>query len=152
MHYVASFNGPLSDIYLGPYRETGVKFYIPRPIREDRRILWMAATLVQTTYRRVLKRRIYLTTRQQSIKIQSLLRMYPKWNKFQRLKETTIKCQAWIRRTLTRHWYLRLREAVIVIQKYVRRYLAVTWRDRTLRRYWRSEEAILNAIIVLQCE
>ena len=44
--------GVLSDVYLGPKRR-GLYYYVPDVIRNDRRLLWLAATIIQTVYRYV---------------------------------------------------------------------------------------------------
>lgn len=50
MHLAKTFQGVLSDIYLGPKRK-GLPFFIPDIIRSDRRLLWLAATIIQTVFR-----------------------------------------------------------------------------------------------------
>lgn len=50
MHLTKTFQGVLSDIYLGPKR-SGLPFFVPHIIRNDRRLLWLAATIIQTVYR-----------------------------------------------------------------------------------------------------
>jgi len=50
MHLSKTFMGVLSDVYLGPKRR-GLDYYVPDVIRNDRRLLWLAATIIQTVYR-----------------------------------------------------------------------------------------------------
>lgn len=50
MHLTKTFQGVLSDIYLGPKRK-GLPFFVPDIIRNDRRLLWLAATIIQTVFR-----------------------------------------------------------------------------------------------------
>jgi len=83
--------------------------------------------------------------------IQSIIRMFPKYKKYKRLKATTIKCQAWARRTVKQIQYKRLKAATIVVQKYTRRYLCTIHKLRTFASIWRVSEQPLAAVIMIQC-
>lgn len=83
--------------------------------------------------------------------IQSIIRMFPRYQKYKRLRATTIKCQAWSRRTVKRIQYKRLKRATIIVQKYVRRYLGILLKLRTFDRMWREGEEPLAAVIMIQC-
>ena len=50
MHLTKTFQGVLSDIYLASKRK-GLVFFVPDIIRQDRRLLWLAATIIQTVFR-----------------------------------------------------------------------------------------------------
>jgi hypothetical protein len=50
MHSAKTFQGVLSDVYLAPKRK-GLPFFVPDIIRSDRRLLWLAATIIQTVFR-----------------------------------------------------------------------------------------------------
>ena len=83
--------------------------------------------------------------------IQSIIRMFPRYRKYKRLKATTIRCQAWARRTVKRQQFKRLKRATIIAQKYVRRYLAIIRKLRTFESIWRAGEKPLGAVIMIQC-
>jgi hypothetical protein len=149
MHLAGPYNGPLSDIYLAPHRL--VKFYIPRIIRSTRRMLWQAAILIQTQWRRYFLQKDFLAQLRKVILVQSLLRRYPKMIQYRRLKATTIKCQAWVRRTVKRNAYKWLKRATLIVQKYVRRYLAILLKNRLCNALWEVQEQPLIAAIKIQC-
>jgi hypothetical protein len=150
MHLAGTYNGILSDVYLGPQR-VGVQYTIPQPIRSTRRMLWMAAIIIQSKFRCWIESRVYLHKRKLLVRLQSVIRMYPKWCQYRRLKAATIKCQAWSRRTVKRRWFKILRRATIVIQKYVRRHLSYLRRQRISHAIWRTEEERMAAVIRIQC-
>lgn len=83
--------------------------------------------------------------------LQSIIRMFPRYRKFKRLRATTIKCQAWARRTVKRKQFKRLKRATIIVQKYVRRYLSILRKLRTFAAIWRAAEQPLAAVIKIQC-
>lgn len=149
LHLAGPYNGPLSDIYLGPQRF--VKYRIPRLIRATRRMLWSAAILIQTQWRRYWIQKDFLVQLRRVILLQSIVRMYPKWVQYRRLKRITIKCQAWARRTVKRNFFKLLKIKTIIVQKYVRRYLAILLKMRLLNLEWIKLEDPMSAIIKLQC-
>jgi hypothetical protein len=150
MHKVQTYLGVLSDIFLAPKRK-GLVFFVPDIIRKERRMLWLAATIIQTVFRCWIASRAYFHKRRMVVLIQSVIRMFPRRQKYKRLKATTIKCQAWSRRTVKRIQYLRLKRATIVVQKYVRRYLGFLLKQRIFNRMWRINEEVLAAVIMIQC-
>jgi len=123
LHDIAAYGGPLSDIYLGPPRPD-IQYFIPARIRSERRMFWLACTVVQARYRGLLARRLFYAMRAQLVLIQSVLRMYPYRERYKLLRKTSIRVQAYMRRTLTRILYLRLKKICIVVQKYIRRWEA----------------------------
>ena len=149
LHLAGPYNGPLSDIYLGPHRI--VFYFIPRLIRSSRRMYWQAAVVIQTQWRRYIVQKDYLVQLRRVLLLQSLVRMYPKWVQYRRLKAITIKCQAWGRRTVRRIVYKRLKYCTIIVQKYVRRYLAILLKLNVLDFAWDIREEPLGAIIKIQC-
>lgn len=150
MHKLGPYNGILSDIALAPHRYN-VKYTIPRVIRDERRIYWVAATLVQSLYRCWIECKDYFEKKRRIILLQSICRMWPKYRWFQRLKATTVRCQAWMRRTIKHRRYKILRKATIIVQKYVRRYQAIMLKLRKLDEIWRGIEEQLVAAIRIQC-
>jgi hypothetical protein len=150
MHLAKTFQGVLSDVYLGPKRK-GLPYFIPDIIRSDRRLLWLAATIIQTVYRCYIASKDFFHKRRMVLLIQSIIRMFPRYKKYKRLKKTTIRCQAWARRTVKRVQYKRLKRATIVVQKYVRRYLGILRKLRTFDRMWRDGARPLAAAIKIQC-
>jgi hypothetical protein len=150
LHLAGPYNGPLSDIYMGPHRI--VMFFIPRIIRSSRRMYWQASILIQTQWRRYWVQKDFLIQLRRVLLLQSIVRMYPKWVQYRRLKATTIKCQAWARRTVRRIIYKRLKRCTIIVQKYVRRYLCILHKLEMLDYVWGVREEPLGAIIRIQCQ
>lgn len=150
LHKIASYNGPLSDIYLGPYNPN-LRFKISKEIRDNRRMYWLAATVVQARYRGLLARRWYWEKLYTLILLQSICRMWPKYCYYRRLKAVTIMTQARVRRLVKRIQFKRLKKATIIVQKYVRRLLGLHLKWIRLRRRWRIVEIKLGVIIFLQC-
>ena len=151
LHLAGPYNGPLSDIYLAPSRGKAVKFSIPRLIRSSRRMYWQAAILIQTHFRRFILRKEYYIKVRKVLLVQSIIRMYPKWVQYKRLKAATIKCQAYGRRTVKRNYYKRLKYSTIIAQKYVRRFLGQLLRMRLEDIHWNHIELPMSPIIRLQC-
>ena len=151
MHLAGPYNGPLSDIYLAPSRGKGVKFRIPRMIRASRRMYWQAAILIQTHYRRFILRKEYYIKLRKVLLVQSIMRMFPKYIYYRRLKAATIKAQAYGRRTVRRNWYKRLKYCTIIAQKYIRRFLGLLLKFRLQEVYWSGLEEPMAPIILLQC-
>ena len=151
MHLVAPYNGPLSDIYLGPNRPTA-KFCIPSMIRNTRRMLWQAAVLIQTQYRRFDVMKEHMKKVRHAIRIQSKLRMLPKRIQYRRLKRFTIKAQSWVRRKIVIVCFRLLKKVSIIVQKYVRRYQAINLKFRMLDAKWTSIERPMWNVIVIQCK
>ena len=83
--------------------------------------------------------------------IQSIIRMFPRYQKYKRLKRVTIQCQAWARRTVKFIQYRRLKKATIIVQKYVRRYLGILLKLRIFSNIWYTNEQPLGAVILIQC-
>jgi hypothetical protein len=150
MHKMATYDGPLSDIYLAPPRNN-VTFFIPLVIRTGRRAVWFAAVTIQSAWKSSRYWRIYQVRRRQVVLIQSIGRMWPKRVYFLRLRATAIKCQAWMRRTVKLVQFRRLRKCTIIVQKYVRRYLATLLKWRKFREIWTELERMLAAAIRIQC-
>ena len=150
MHHCGKYLGILSDIKLGVFRQK-IKYKFPRVIRDERRMYWIAARMIQTLFRCWIECKEYFKKKRQLILLQSICRMWPKYCYYRRLKATTIKCQACVRRTLQRRKYLKLRRATIIVQKYVRRYLASLWKIRTLFTKWSLPEREMAAAIKIQC-
>lgn len=150
LHKVGPYNGPLSDIFLAPYRPQ-LRFAIPRLIRNSRRMYWMAAIVIQSSYRCLVVWRVYRRRLRQIILIQSYGRMWPIRVRFLQLRAIAIKCQAWARRTVKRKQYIRLKLATIIVQKYVRRYLAILRKFRMFEVGWVETERRMYAAIKIQC-
>ena len=151
MHLAGPYNGPLSDIYLAPNRGKAVKFSIPFLIRASRRMYWQAAILIQTHYRRFILRKEYYIKLRKVLLVQSIMRMFPKYIFFRRLKAATIRAQAYGRRTVKRNWFKKLKYCTIIVQKYVRRLLGLNLRRRLEDSYWNELEKPMAPIIRLQC-
>lgn len=151
MHLAGPYNGPLSDLYLAPSRGNKVKFAIPRLIRASRRMYWQAAILIQTHYRRFILRKEYYVKLRKVLLVQSIMRMYPKYIFYRRLKAATIRAQAYGRRTVKRNWFKRLKYCTIIVQKYVRRLLALNLKVQMETDYWIGLEEPMYPIIRLQC-
>lgn len=149
LHLAAPYNGPLSDIYLGPARLDNV-FFIPTIIRSQRRMLWQASILIQTQFRRYVIQKEFLKKLRKVILLQSILRMFPKWKKYLQLKKAATFTAACVRRTLQRSRFLRLKEATLVVQKFVRRYLCILLKHRCFRAVCGDIEQQLTAIIKIQ--
>eukprot|EP01033_Poteriospumella_lacustris_P010304 gene10304-7320_t len=149
MHKTKPYLGPLSDIRLGPYRPN-VRYKIPRPIRTERRMYWLAATLIQTCFRCWFESKDYFLKKRRIILLQSICRMWPKYCHYRRLKRATIRCQSWARRTLWRGHYLKLKVASIVVQKYVRRYLCILKKLAIFQAIWEDIEEEKAAVIKIQ--
>lgn len=149
-HNAAPFLGILSDIELAPERSY-LPFRIPKQIRKERRMYWLAATKIQSLFRCWIACRDYFKRKRQLILLQSIFRMWPIFKWYRRLRATTIKCQAWARRTVKRKQYKRMRKAAIIIQKYVRRYLAILLRQRMFDQKNYEIEIRLYAAIKIQC-
>jgi len=149
MHLVKPYLGVLSDIYLAPTRN--VLFAIPEIIRNERRLIWAAATRIQTKFRSWIASRDYFYRLRMLVLIQSVCRMFPIYRKFKRLKATTIKCQAWARRTVKLKQYRRLKRCTIIVQKYVRRYLSTLFKWRQWSRAWAVDGLPIAAAITIQC-
>jgi hypothetical protein len=151
MHLAGPYNGPLSDIYLAPSRGKAVKFSIPRLIRASRRMYWQAAILIQTHYRRFILRKEYYIKLRKVLLVQSIMRMFPKYTYYRRLKAATIRAQAYGRRTVKRNWFKKLKYCTIIAQKYIRRMLALLLKIRLEDVYWNELEEPMTPIIRLQC-
>lgn len=149
MHLQGPYNGPLSDIFLGPWRPD-IMFKIPQSIRSSRRMYWQAAITLQTRYRMFVQFRATRERRKKVILLQSVIRMWPKRMQFLRLKKWAIKTQAWMRRTLLVKIYNRKKIKARIIQKYVRRYLGQLWLWRELFKKWIKPERRLGAAILIQ--
>ena len=149
LHLQGPYNGPLSDIYLGPWR-IGVKFRLPKSVRSSRRMYWQAAIQIQTRFRLFYLYRATRERRKKVILLQSVIRMWPKRMQFLRLRMWTIKTQAWMRRTLLVKIYQKKKLRARVIQKYVRRYLGQLWKWRELFKRWIVPERRLGAAILIQ--
>lgn len=149
MHRSKPYLGPLSDIQLGPYRPN-IRYKIPRQIRTERRMYWLAATLIQTCFRCWFESKDYFLKKRRIVLLQSICRMWPKYRHYQRLKRATIGCQARARRTLWRNHYLRLKFATLIAQKYVRRFLAILWKLNFLSVIWEEIEEEKFAVIKIQ--
>ena len=150
MHKAGAFNGVLSDVYLGPKRASNY-YFVPDSIRDERRLLWLAATMIQTLFRCWIQSREYYRKRRQLLLIQSVARMFPRYRKYRKLKATTIKSQAWARRTVKWKQYRRLKRATIIVQKYVRRLLCILQKWRTLHGIWAGIDERMAAAIKIQC-
>ena len=151
LHLAGPYNGPLSDIYLAPSRGKAVKFSIPRMIRASRRMYWQAAILIQTHYRRFILRKEYYIKLRKVLLVQSIMRMFPKYVYYRRLKAATIKAQAYGRRTVKRNWFKKLKICTVIVQKYVRRFEGLLLRMRLEDAYWTGLEEPMAPIIRLQC-
>jgi hypothetical protein len=149
LHKAGHFNGPLSDIYLAPYREN-IRFKIPRFVREERQVYWIAARLIQSHYRRLSCWKEYIRIKLKVILIQSIVRMVPKFYYYLRLKAATIKCQSLMRRTLFRILFKRLRVVTIIVQKYVRRYLCILLKHRMFDQFFRKVEIRMESALMIQ--
>ncbi|RYH12451.1 hypothetical protein EON65_38310, partial [archaeon] len=150
MHKAAPYLGLLSDIALAHHRPI-VKYSIPRNIRDERRLYWTAATMIQSLFRCWIECKDFFEKKRRIVLLQSICRMWPKYIWYQRLKATAIKCQAWARRTVKRRYFLMLRRATIIVQKYVRRYQAIMRKLRMLQAIWENIEKRLAASIKIQC-
>ena len=148
-HLAGPYNGPLSDIFLGPWR-AAAKFRIPASIRNSRRMFWQAAIQIQTRWRLFFVYRETRERRQKVILLQSVIRMWPKRMQYLRLRKWTIRCQAWMRRTVAYKIYSKKKVKAVVIQKYVRRYLGQNWRWRVLFKMWSVPERRMGAAILIQ--
>eukprot|EP01041_Mallomonas_annulata_P003129 gene3129-6155_t len=151
LHEIAPYNGPLSDIYLAPYR-SHVMYTIPYNIRATRRMYWLASIVIQKYFRRMKLWKDYKEQRRRIVLLQSVLRMLPKRIQYLRLKATAIKCQSWMRRTLLQRRYISLKGATIIIQMYVRRYLAILKKLHLLDMKWNGIEQRMASAIRIQCK
>jgi hypothetical protein len=150
LHNIGPYNGPLSDIYLAANRDH-LRFKISKEIRNNRRMFWLAAIVVQARYRGLLARRWYWEKLYTLILLQSICRMWPKYCYYRRLKAKTIMTQARARRYVRRKQFNRLKRCTIVVQKYVRRLLCLHLKWKMLRRLWRVQEIKMGVVIFLQC-
>lgn len=104
-----------------------------------------------TAHRCYIASKDFFYKRRMILLIQSIIRMFPRYQKYKRLRATTIKCQAWARRTVKRVQYKRLKRATIIAQKYVRRYLGILRKLRSFDKIWRDGAEPLAAAIMIQC-
>jgi hypothetical protein len=150
LHVQGFYKGPLSDIELGEWREN-VKFRIPRAIRETRRDIWFGLVRVQTVYRKWIVYRHTLKRRRQVVLLQSVIRMFPKREKFKRLRRHTIRMQAYARRIMQYRRYAYMKIKCLIMQKYVRRYLKTIWKWRVFEKAWSITEKRMGAAVLIQC-
>jgi len=149
MHAQGIYDGPLSDIELGPERD--LRFKVPTVIRTTRRDIWAGVVKIQTNFRRWSVFRHTLKRRQQVILMQSVIRMFPVRERFKRLKRHTVRMQAYARRCLARNKWCYMKIQTVVIQKYARRYLGILWKWRLFHKAWRITEKRMGAVILIQC-
>ena len=149
LHLQGAYDGPLSDIELGVWRED-IKFKIPRVIRGTRRDIWYGVVKIQTNFRRWSVYRHTLKRRRQVVLMQSVIRMFPKRERYKRLRYHTVRMQAWVRRRLARLKWCYTKIQAVVVQKYIRRYLKQCWKHRVYNRAWRIQEKRIAAAILLQ--
>lgn len=149
MHAQGAYDGPLSDIELGPERD--LLFKVPAVIRSTRREIWAGVVKIQTNFRRWSVYRHTLKRRKQVVLMQSVIRMFPVRERFKRLKRHTIRMQAYVRRTLARNKWCYMKIQTVVLQKYVRRYLGILWKWRLFHKAWRITEKRMGAVILIQC-
>jgi hypothetical protein len=150
LHMMGFFFGPLSDIELGEWREN-IKFKIPRAIRDTRREIWFGVVKIQTLYRKWIVYRHTLKRRRQVVLLQSVIRMFPKREKYKRLRFHTVRMQAYIRRNLAVLHYAYMKVCAVRVQKYVRRYLKQCWKWKVFDKAWAIQEKRLGAAILIQC-
>ena len=108
-------------------------------------------TLYSYLYRCWVASKDFYYKRRMILLIQSIIRMFPRYQKYKRLKRITIQCQAWARRTVKFIQYRRLKKATIIVQKYVRRYLGILLKLRIFSNIWYTNEQPLGAVILIQC-
>lgn len=149
MHQAKPYLGILSDIKLGPYRHR-IRYRLPALVRTDRRMYWLAATLIQTCFRCWFESKDYFLKKRRIILLQSIFRMWPKYQYYRRLKRATIRSQAWARRTLWQTHYRLLKKAAIIVQKYVRRYECILMKLQLFDQIWEEIEEEKYAVIKIQ--
>ncbi|KAG7378496.1 hypothetical protein PHYPSEUDO_009972 [Phytophthora pseudosyringae] len=150
LHRHHPFASPvLRDIFLAPARPD-LPFYIPNEVREHRRELWRAATLVQSAHRYRRFRIALARYRVAAIKIQALQRMRAARSRYHRVRRQLILVQARVRMRFCRDVFVAFRNAAMLIQAVFR-----TVRMRRLRRLVlcaqrKENERTVSAIVLLQ--
>jgi len=123
LHDSCPIGGPLSDIYLEPIRKN-VKFMIYPRVRTEKRQFWAGAMAIQTRYRMVVQKNIFVLMKLSSVMIESVWRMWVERKEYMRLRFHAILLESMARMVVKKWQYQRLLRAAGIAQRIFRGYRA----------------------------
>jgi len=125
LHDVKPIGGPLSDIPLAPYRHSkDVTCRIYPRIRTERRRFWNSSLSIQTRYRMVTQRNLYVLMKASSIICESVWRMYVKRREYMKLRYFAIVIESAARMCVKKWQYKKIKTASVVAIRVYRGHLA----------------------------
>ena len=123
LHDAKPIGGPLMDIFMAP-RRPGLPFSIYPRVRTERRQFWTASILIQTRYRMIIQRNLFLNFKAAAVLAQSVWQMYVCRREYMRLRYHSIILEAMARAVVKKWQYKRFWKASFVLQRIYRGHLA----------------------------